>query len=249
LRFEGNPSSGNIIVMTGEVSHRFRLYGADIDRRIRMDDSQETEIGWCIFGRGRGLGAKFAGGPGWITNVGRNSPPGTRTSIHDNEAYLYYRHGVDANGDNGDDFMQNTGELDFYNNRIISTLTTGFAGANHQDGIQTDGHNMRIYNNYFENLSNYCIFGEFWGTGGTTGWQIYNNVFNYSDPVLRSQPSAAITFDHGVVTYSNYKIVNNTFLGGNQALYWTGTNIQRHLRSEEQSDDGWHWRIEHLQWQ
>jgi hypothetical protein len=122
-------------------------------------DSRKTEIGYCIF---NSTGTKRTGGPGWCLGIGRFDTTGFgNNSLHHCTFNLFYIHNVDANGDNGDDAIANIGAIDIHDNNFIPTLTTGFAGGNHQDGIQSDGRYVRIYNNYFQNLANYCIFGEF----------------------------------------------------------------------------------------
>jgi hypothetical protein len=85
---------------------------------------------------------------------------------------------------------------------------------------------MRIFNNYFENMANYCIYGEWFAGGTKANWQIFNNVFNYSDPVLTAQPSQAIAIGaHNTgATFTNFHIFNNTFRGGNQAIAFGDRN-------------------------
>ena len=203
------------------------------DGSIRMYGSRKIEIGWIIFEP-----YKRRGGPGCIVGVGSGDTTGWgNNSIHDCEFTLFYLHGVDQNGDNGDDGIQNVGAIDIYNNKFISRLTTDFAGDNHQDAIQTDGTYIRIFSNYFENIANYAIFGEFWGNA--SDWRIYNNVINCTDPVLTSQPSGGIILgarNNGVV--DNILIANNTVrgykrniaLGGGSANdRFTNTNVVNNL--------------------
>ena len=201
----------------------FKLLGAILEARIRMYKSLNIEIGWCQFNP---TGRKLTGGPGWVVGIGENmNAPMGANSIHDCTAQLFYRHGVDANGMNGDDFFQNGTGVDFYNNSIISTFTAdSFAGHNHQDFIQSIGKNWRIWNNYFENAANFTIFFVF--ETPTEGLvigpaQIFNNVFNYADPVLTSQPSASIQWGMKPgsapvksAVFNNCYIFNNTFRGG-----------------------------------
>ena len=80
---------------------------------------------------------------------------------------------------NGDDFVANTNKLDFYNNRVISTLTTVTAGTNHQDFIQTDGSYMRVWNNYFENPPQYVYFGEYFGSQAGSRYSDLEQYFQY----------------------------------------------------------------------
>jgi hypothetical protein len=217
LKFVGGTRSG-LFIYDDNNSVGFTINGADFTSgAIRMYDSRKTHIGWCTF---NSAGVKRVGGPGWIVGVGRGDATGWgNNSLHDSTLNLFYLHGVDANGDNGDDGMQNLGAMDIYNNKFISRFTTGFAGANHQDGIQTDGFYFRIWNNYFENLANYTIFGEFWGPDYGT-WQIWNNICNMSDSVLTSQPSGHIMmgYKYGPNTPRDIFIFNNLVRGGGRNI-------------------------------
>ena len=195
------------------------------ESQVRMLNSKIVEIGWCVFGGNH----KIDGGPPWIWGIGQGSGDlgyGNGSSIHDNTVWLFYLHGVDAEGDNGDDAIRDIGNCDVYNNRFISRLTTGFAGDNHQDAIQTQGRYIRIFNNYFENLANYMIFYESFGGGTKRDVQIFNNVFNYSDPMLTRQPSQAIAIGgHNSGTrYENFHVFNNTFRGGAQSIAFGDNN-------------------------
>lgn len=223
FRVQGFEHMALSTAATGPV--RTKLLGVHSMSKIRMDDATETEIGWCTFG-GDTMATKvvWSGGPGWIQNLARAETT-MNTLIHDNIANMWYIHGVNAQGNNGDDFIQNIGACEIYNNVVIARFATdGLAGANHQDFLQTGVSNMRIYNNYWENASNYMLFivqEESIAGRDVQNIQIYNNVFNYSDPVLTSQPSQAIAFSQkppNTADYINCYIVNNTFRGGNQAI-------------------------------
>jgi hypothetical protein len=184
---------------------------------IRMYDSRRVELGWLVFepalGRS-GYAVIFGIGRGYTGGVYGDS------SIHDCEINLFYRHGVDANGMNGGDAMQWIEGTDIYNNRVISHFTSGAVDANHQDGLQTGGNFIRVYSNYWKNLANYAIYLETWNGGTPSNVQIWNNVFDYADPVLTSQPSQAIAIGNngGGAHYRNYQIFNNTFYGGKAAI-------------------------------
>jgi hypothetical protein len=198
---------------------------------IRMYDSRKVELGWLVFEPALGRSG-FA----VIFGIGRGYNGGTYgdSSIHDCEINLFYRHGVDANGNNGGDALQWIDGCDIYNNRVISHFTSGAVDANHQDGLQTGGNFIRVYNNYWRNLANYVIYLETWGGGTPSNVQIWNNVFHYSDPVLTSQPSQAIAIGNngGGAHYRNYQIFNNTFYGGKAAIQFgdTSTTIENSCR-------------------
>jgi hypothetical protein len=169
--------------------------------------------------------------------AGEEAGYGKGSSLHHCVANLFYLRVPDANGDNGDDFAQNIGNMDVYDNTIISRPTTGFAGANHRDFFQMEAHYMRFWNNYFENAANYTIFGEYWVQRGTQNWQIWNNVFNYSDPVLTGNPTQAIAIGNckgkatANIDYNNVFIFNNTFQGAQQAIAFGCAGMKQTLHN------------------
>jgi hypothetical protein len=211
LRLDGNPSSG-LAVYDDSGSVGFRLLGAELARAIRMYDSRKTEIGWCEFEENPGCDT-------YVLGVGRSDFSGWgNNSIHDNVFRLVYIHGVNAMGGNGDDGIKWTGSCDIYNNRFVSRLVESYPKGQHQDGIQTDGVFLRTFNNYFENITGYSIYHEF--TYLTfSECQIFNNVFNVWDPVLRGQPNVAAVAIFNKVTnggqgiYKNIQLFNNTAQG------------------------------------
>jgi hypothetical protein len=124
-----------------------KILGVNLpNSRIRMYNSRKVELGWIVFNEGRKT--KLNGGPGWVEGLGSNDSTGWgNNSIHDCVFNLLYLRVPDANGDNGDDGVQHPGSLDFYNNKMISVVTTGFAGANHRT-VSTSKAYVRIWNNY-----------------------------------------------------------------------------------------------------
>ena len=151
-------------------------------------------------------------------------------SIHHNVMRQYYTQTpVQPSGTNGNDYIKEPQSTDIYNNEFIGVLRTPvqFVGADHQDMIQTNSDDdLRIFNNYFENSSNYMIYWEFFNAGTKSNMYIYNNVFNYSDSVLTSNPSGAIVIgDHNSGSlWTNVKIWNNTFRGGNISIAFANAN-------------------------
>ena len=219
--------------------------------RIWAYYTRETEIGWCEFGMSFAQGGPVIldGGPGWIVGIGAGdynnfaSPPnnfaGTRTLVHDTRAHVFYRQGVDVDGDNGDDIMQNVGALDFYNNDWRSEYwNVQNAGNNHQDFIQTDGWNGRLFNNYFENCAQYILFYEFVAPVGTAGgasnWYFFNNVCVAWDPYIRNSPGPqAVGFSakpgDGFPNPHNWyglKVFNNTIIGYGRAVVFGNQGFQ-----------------------
>jgi chitodextrinase len=150
--------------------------------------------------------------------VGMGSGSGyTSNAIRDCTFYAYYRHGVNASGGNGDDVMQNIQAVTVSKCRFIGVYTADYVGSQHQDGIQCAGW-VKVESCYFENMANYAFFGEFWGSGGNI--QLFNNVFNFSDPVLTAQPSCCIAIGTSArgLTLSNIIVANNTLRGGGRGI-------------------------------
>ena len=115
---------------------------------------------------------------------------------------------------NGDDGMSAGSGADVYNNIIRHRDET--LGDGHPDGIQTAGGSyLRVYNNVIHDFSNAIL--EFDLKEGTTGWQIYNNVF-YGNPAdTRSQrgieaTGRAMGLTGQTIHVSHILIANNTFV-------------------------------------
>ncbi len=144
----------------------------------------------------------------------------TGNLIHDNVFRLRYRHGVNASGGDGDDGFQWLSNTSFYNNIIVGVYDSSYSAGQHADAIQTGGNYMAIYNNYFENMSNSMIYGEFYGSAAH--WRIYNNVFNFSDSFFIGtawQPSVVLECANSGLTLSDMTIANNTMYGGGYGVY------------------------------
>lgn len=150
--------------------------------------------------------------------VGLGSGTGfSNNSIHDCTIYAYYQHGLNSKGGNGDDCMANINAVTVKNCRFIGVYTDKYTGSQHQDGIQADDW-IWVEGCYFENMANYCLYFEYFHSGGHD--YVFNNVFNYSDPVLSAQPTQAINAgSHNPTdTLSDVIIANNTIHGGKNAI-------------------------------
>ncbi len=147
-------------------------------------------------------------------------------SIHDCTVNVYYQHDVNAQGGNGDDGIQGGAFCTISNNIIRGVLVSNYVGNQHQDGIQAlTPEFIRITGNYFENLANYSVYLEYFGTSANA--QAWNNVINYSDTILSSQPSCGVCIggDPGDTgTISNVIVANNTVIGGNRGISLEGGN-------------------------
>jgi hypothetical protein len=212
-KVQGYPSAINANGTASVKSQRWLIKGIEFDAQIRMDDANKIEISHCRWILVDDIDR-------CIVNMGRNDVSGFGSnSVHHSEFNLYYQRGSNSIGGNGSDGIANTGSIDIYNNRFIGVYKTQVVGNQHMDAIQTDGRYIRIYNNYFENMANYCIYAETFSSSGLREWQIFNNVFNYADSALTGQPTQAIAVGaHGPGTWTNWYIFSNTFRGGAQAL-------------------------------
>jgi hypothetical protein len=125
--------------------------------------------------------------------------------IHDSVLYL----AGDAGGSgNGDDGIQNVGNISIYNNRFIGVNVNPYNGFQHQDGIQTRGPRVRIYNNYFENIWNYPVYGDIRDQQDPESFQVFNNVFY-------NNPSTNITVGcNPASNIDDVRVFNNTIVNG-----------------------------------
>jgi hypothetical protein len=87
----------------------------------------------------------------------------------------------------GDDGLQggHTG-ISVYNNRIIGYNVDHYPRRQHQDGWQPLlGSYFKCYNNYFQDIGNYALFGDgFYGT--FDHFIVFNNVAVLTDPVIQA---------------------------------------------------------------
>jgi hypothetical protein len=143
-----------------------------------------------------------------------------RNSFHDNYLQVWRR----RDGGRGWDCFKWTASSDVYNNVIISSYNASYNGVQHDDGMQTNGQYMRVYNNWFEGFISYPIYNEM--MSNTAHWRIYNNVIN-------SQVADAAQIDWGAfqamalgadtsLTISDYIVANNTVIGysGNLGIHF-----------------------------
>lgn len=221
FRVENYGISARIIADGGPAPTGVKLLGWTMSGNgcLKLYDTRKIEVGWMIFEPFK----RFAPNDcQMLLGVGRGDETGFgNNSIHDCEFYYYYRYGVNASGNNGNDCMDHLGSVDIYNNKFIGVYAGAGqdAGDDHQDVIMSDGRYFRIWNNYFENSAQYMIFGGFFGSGNSD-WQIFNNVFNFSDTNLLSQQSVPISIGshQAGATYTRFWIWNNTIYRGSLGI-------------------------------
>jgi hypothetical protein len=88
----------------------------------------------------------------------------------------------------GDDFMSggNWSGVSVYNNQFISYPVANYKAGQHQDGMQPlGGDNIKVYGNYFENVTNYPVFGDAYYSGFNHFW-VYNNIIVLTDALVQS---------------------------------------------------------------
>ena len=211
-------AQGSWTLWAGAVTQQMitgvRLLGINARPHINVWDSRQTEIGWIVF--------DLANAPretGLIRCVGRtdNTNAFGANSIHDCYMPLYYN--VTSNPDgagSAQDAIKDCSRVDIYNNTIIGFATTNPTSGDHQDGIQMSPHYTRIFNNSFTNMANAMIFLQM-GSSSINSVHIYNNVFNYSDPNLKTLPAVDIGAG-GTFTYNDVLVANNTFHRAGQSI-------------------------------
>ena len=115
----------------------------------------------------------------------------------------------------GDDGFQWTSSASIYNNQFIGVYDAGYPGNQHQDGIQTNGPYLAIYNNYFENMQNYPIYGD--GFGSVSHFRIFNNVI-YQPDTTGSQ-AISIGCDGSTCTQDDLIVANNTVVSSANCIF------------------------------
>lgn len=192
------------VLLNAETGGNVALKYITTNAQVRAYDADAIELDHITFTVNNGI-------DGVICGIGRNQggvyPSGyTRNSIHDCVIDM----ATSGNGF-GDDGIQNVGNISIYNNRFVGVNVSPYNGTQHMDGIQTCGPYVRIYNNYFENITNYPILGEFFGDGGH--FQIYNNVF-----LNNGSQNIAIGTSATGKTITDFQIFNNTIVNGGSGI-------------------------------
>ena len=208
---------GDAVCADGSVG--FVLRYATVTGKLRFLDVDKVELDHIYCNPQDGIDGAI-----WISGTGGDY---NSNLIHDCTVNVYYQHGVNAQGGNGDDGIQGGYYCTIANNIFRGVLTANFVGNQHQDGIQTlTPVYTRVIGNYYENMANYCLYFEYFSGGANA--QVYNNVFNYADPVLTAQPSCGIAIggSSGSTggTISNLVVANNTVIGGARGISLEGGN-------------------------
>jgi hypothetical protein len=118
----------------------------------------------------------------------------------------------------GDDVFKWGSNFDVYHNHVQIVLNNNYPfGAVYQHGdiFQNNASYVRIYGNWFENISESVYFHDNFGSPGAFGnIQFYNNVITQSFPAAISGVSRGMDMepqDGGTSNFSNILIANNTW--------------------------------------
>lgn len=246
--YAGGPTSAepnlSYLTITGNYNAACHIVVQNYINSILMDGSEGTGVHFAyikLLDQARGYGASVEldhciidppsgsdrlvlGFSGYHATKfgGANGCPGTGGSyIHDCTMYANYMHGANSIGGNGDDYLGNVENIVILRNNLIGRYNPEYAGHQHQDGCQTADW-VWFEGNYVENVANYAYFGEFASSGTGGHLVIINNVINYPDTVLASQPTQAISIgSHSGMVLTDIVIANNTIVGGNGGI-WLG---------------------------
>ena len=172
----------------------------------------------AIWGRGGGYEIAYCSGiaplsmgaeDSYIQHVGDG---GTAAWGYNSFHHNYIQVWRNKTAGQGQDALKWCDNIDIYNNTFISTYSASYTGTQHNDGIQTNGNYMRIYNNYYENFISYPIYNEMYGN--TTAWRIYNNVIYATESGVDWGAYACMALgwsEAGIIT--DYIVSNNTCVG------------------------------------
>ncbi|HTT17817.1 MAG TPA: hypothetical protein VMG82_02665 [Candidatus Sulfotelmatobacter sp.] len=143
-----------------------------------------------------------------------SSPGYTVNLIHDSTFQLRWG-STSGFGDDGVGGMECTS---FYNNQVLGIHDPNYSWTQHQDGIQTGGQYIAIYNNYFNNLQNYPIYGDQVGGGTLQHWRIYNNIM-YDPQTSEGNQGISIGCDGTSCTQNDIIVANNTLVSNVNCIY------------------------------
>ncbi len=114
----------------------------------------------------------------------------------------------------GADGIQSGRNTSVYGNLFSPYYVPSYNGGQHLDGWQNlGGSNCRVFGNIFENIPNYAIYWECFGS--VSNVFVYNNLFRHNVTFAQaSGPNIGVAFGPQQVngcTFSNIVVANNTF--------------------------------------
>lgn len=195
--------------------NQFRCWGCD-----------QTELDHINFVGSNGIDGIIRG----IGDANTGAKSGyTRNSIHDCLLEIAYQSG---NRGLGDDGMQGVGNISIYNNIIMGKPVSNYLGNQHQDGIQAQNSYVSIYNNYFKDVGQYPIYGDWFSRSSDAHWRIYNNVFYNCPTVCFTMGCDGRTCSVDDILVANNTCVNSGNIGigdGGTPGTWTNLYIVNNL--------------------
>ena len=194
------------------------------DKHVRILYVNATDTRWFCYGGYYELAYSNLIAPhnnlldgSFIAHLGEGGTSGWGiNSIHHNFIQVWRRQTQGI----GQDALKWVTNVDIYNNTLISSFDPAYPFVQHNDGIQTAGSYVRVYNNYFENFISIPIFNEMFGD--TTHWRIYNNVIKADEPGVDWNAYRCIEVNFNGIAppasvVSDYIIANNTCVGFNNS--------------------------------
>jgi len=222
MNITGEVSGQRKMMVDSTYSHFFYALGAT-DKHISMKYFTSTAGVWHGYGGYYELSyaditpmINFTPNAAAVTHFGETGPTTGYgiNSLHHNIIRIVHKHTAGL-GLDGIKFFSNT---DIHDNTIIGYYDASYTGGEHQDAIQTGANGTtynRIYNNYFENVSNAAIFLQMFGVSGSTT-RVYNNIMNVNEVGMDWGAYACIQVGSSPPggTLSDTIIANNTCVAG-----------------------------------
>lgn len=148
----------------------------------------------------------------WLVMANISSIPFDDTVI----AYNHFEAPFGSNLDGwGDDIIGATeyGGTTIHDNVFIAYPITNYGAGQHQDGFQPlSAHDVKIYNNYYQDITNYSVYGDAIH-GGLTNFFVFNNIScltNLSTVQKMNAPAGlAIGSEMGGAPFKNVVVANN----------------------------------------
>jgi len=143
------------------------------------------------------------------------------SKIFANELHAPYATNIDGWGDDFIGAATYSG-VSLHDNKLIGYGITNYAASQHMDGWQAlSSNHCKCFNNYYENITNYPMYGDAF-YGGMTDFYVFNNVIVLSDPVIingfASPQGIAIGSQMTNAPFRNVVVANN--LVADYASHW-----------------------------
>lgn len=205
----GNGATGIILRYIQAASGRWVMRNCD-----------GIELDHCVIGPQSGI-------DGNITGIGSGVANYKASSIH--HCMIYAVH-LPASG-TGDDFIQNPLSCWIHHNIFIGQNVSTYSGGQHQDGIQGNLGYCLIDSNYFENVANYCVYGDMLGGGNNT--IIINNICHTPDNTITGNGGIICGDNSGPGNMNNIIIANNVVFGGGRGTALGNTQFNNTVTNSQ----------------